>query len=167
MQKTSTFTEIVRYSENVKNEGKSLGLVVGSFDILHLGHLNLFRLAKKHVDFLIVGLDRDETIRLTKGINRPINNYERRSAFLNEVRTVDKVFLIERISKHGSEESIETFTHLIGSIKPTHIFTHIVCDRHWREKEILAKNIEITCVLDKSKKITNSGTIIDLLELEL
>ena len=124
--KTNTLKEIAKYSKQIKKEGKSVGLVVGSFDILHLGHLNLFRLAKEHVDFLI-----------------------------------------ERISKHGSEGSIETLTDLLNKIKPTHIFTHVICDRHWKEKEKLAKKLGVTCVLDESEKITNSGTIIDILELEL
>jgi len=164
--KVTSLNKVIDFSTNSKNNNKTVGLVVGSFDILHVGHLNLFRLAKRYVDVLIVGLDHDETIKATKGSNRPVNNFKRRSEFLNDLHTVDKIFLIENISTHGSEESLETYTDLLENIKPTHIFTHEICDRHWKNKNNLAKKHKIVCVTDKSDKITTSGEIIQKLMLD-
>lgn len=61
--KVTDLGELEELASKAKSENKKVGLVVGSFDILHMGHLNLFRLAKEYVDFLIVGIDHDETIR--------------------------------------------------------------------------------------------------------
>lgn len=113
-----------------------------------------------------MGLDHDKTIKLTKGANRPINNFKRRSSFLSHLLTIDAIFLINIISQHGSEESLQGFEKLLKDIKPTHIFTHPVCDRHWKMKKDLAKRMGITLVLDKSKRVNNSGNIIDVLEKE-
>lgn len=79
MSKVVKVPQMLDLTETYKKDNKTIGLVVGSFDVCHLGHLNLFRFAKKHIDILIVGLDHDETIKQTKGSNRPINNFERRA----------------------------------------------------------------------------------------
>lgn len=103
MAKVSSLRGAARYAKDRRDEGQTVGLIVGSFDILHLGHINLFRFAKKHVDCIIVGLDNDQTIKLVKGKNRPVNNFRRRSEVLTDLETIDKIFLVEKTSFHGSE----------------------------------------------------------------
>ena len=113
MKNITTFEGAANFSKKVQKKGKTVGLVVGSFDILHLGHINLFRYAKKHVDILIVGLDNDRTIKLVKGDNRPINNFKRRSEFLSDLRTINKIFEIDIVSHHDSEEALDSFRKLV------------------------------------------------------
>jgi len=103
---------------------------------------------------------------MTKGDNRPVNSFARRSDFLNDLHTVDKVFLAEDTSKHGSEKSMKTYRKLLKTIKPTHIFTHKICDKHWKDKMELATQENIICIVDKSARVTNSGNIIKKLELD-
>lgn len=170
MKTTSKITNLrgaAKFSKEKRSEGQTVGLVVGSFDILHLGHTNLFRFAKKYVDVLIAGLDNDETIRLVKGKNRPVNNYSNRAKLLSDLVTVDRIFLIERTSHHDSEEAQETYSQLITEIRPTHIFTHKICDKHWQEKKRIAMKNGIVFLLDRSKRITNSGVIIDKLSSKI
>lgn len=167
VKKITTLKGAADFSRNECSKGKKVGLVVGSFDILHLGHINLFSFAKKHVDYLLVGLDNDETIRLVKGENRPINNYKQRAKLLSNIVTIDKIFRIDKTSHHDSEEALKSYKELVDQIQPTHIFTHKTCDQHWLNKSRIAKGKNITFLSDMSKKITNSGTILAKLSSEL
>ena len=161
MTKIISFKDAINFSESEKENGKTVGLIVGSFDILHLGHANLFSLAKKHCDVLIVGLDNDKTITLVKGETRPINNFSRRAKLLEQIQNIDKIFEIKRVAHHDSERAKKIYSSLLLKISPTHIFTHKTCDTHWHKKRDLAKENNIVCVLDKTTRITNSGTIIE------
>ena len=46
----------------------------GTFDILHPGHIELFKVGKSLGDKLIVATDTDEKIRQDKGETKPVNN---------------------------------------------------------------------------------------------
>ena len=45
----------------------------GCFDIIHKGHTTLLNKARKLGDFLIVGLNSNESVSNLKGIDSPIN----------------------------------------------------------------------------------------------
>lgn len=64
-------------------------ITYGTFDILHSGHINLLRRAKKLGDYLIVGVSTDE-FNFDKGKN-VYYSYEQRKAILEAVRYVDQV----------------------------------------------------------------------------
>jgi len=63
----------------------------GCFDILHRGHIELFRHAKSLGDKLIVGIDTDERVKLDKGEDRPINTLDDRICVLNSIKYIDMV----------------------------------------------------------------------------
>ena len=63
----------------------------GCFDILHRGHIELFRYAKSLGDELVVGIDTDEKVKLDKGKDRPINNLQDRMYMLQSIKYIDKV----------------------------------------------------------------------------
>ena len=63
----------------------------GCFDILHRGHIEMFRHAKSLGDKLIVGIDSDERVKLDKGKGRPINNLSDRMHVLSAIKYVDMV----------------------------------------------------------------------------
>jgi cytidyltransferase-like protein len=48
-----------------------VGLANGVFDLFHPGHRNFLWEALKHCDFLIVGVNNDESVRRLKGPERP------------------------------------------------------------------------------------------------
>ena len=80
----------------------------GCFDILHRGHIELFRYAKSLGDKLIVGMDSDERVKLDKGEDRPINNLSDRMHVLSAIKYVDMVLPfnstedLERMIKYWS-----------------------------------------------------------------
>jgi len=66
-------------------------LVNGTFDIMHIGHLELLAYAKSLGDYLVVGIDSDARVKSLKGYSRPINNEYERSTMLTHNKWVDEV----------------------------------------------------------------------------
>jgi D-beta-D-heptose 7-phosphate kinase/D-beta-D-heptose 1-phosphate adenosyltransferase len=67
----------------------------GVFDVVHMGHIDMLRVAKKAGDILIVGVESDETVKFNKGEQRPLNDVGRRVDFLAELQSVNYVFAFE------------------------------------------------------------------------
>jgi D-beta-D-heptose 7-phosphate kinase/D-beta-D-heptose 1-phosphate adenosyltransferase len=66
----------------------------GTFDVLHMGHINLFIKARKLAGpkgRVVVGIDSDERIRELKGPTRPVNNIFDRIGFLRAIRYIDGI----------------------------------------------------------------------------
>ncbi len=67
-------------------------MVFGTFDVLHEGHLHLFREAKKYGNFLIAVIARDETVLKVKG-RLPEQKQKERLRQVSKIEYVDKVCL--------------------------------------------------------------------------
>ena len=66
----------------------------GSFDVLHTGHIKLFRYARMLAGSkgtVWVGIDDDERIASFKGPTRPINTLKDRMMFLSSIKHIDHV----------------------------------------------------------------------------
>ena len=66
-------------------------LVNGTFDIIHLGHLELLNYAKSQGDYLLVAIDVDSRVTHLKGSSRPINTQIERKILLENLKAVDEV----------------------------------------------------------------------------
>lgn len=66
-----------------------IGYVAGTYDLFHIGHLNLFRRAKERCDYLIVGVVNDELSVHIKG-KRPYIPFDERIALVRACRYVDE-----------------------------------------------------------------------------
>ena len=77
----------------------------GCFDVLHRGHIELFKYAKSLGDKLIVGIDSDEKVKKDKGRFRPINNVRDRKFILESIKYIDKIVTFD--SPEGLENVIE------------------------------------------------------------
>ena len=63
----------------------------GCFDILHRGHIELFKYAKSLGNWLVVGVDTDERVKKSKGDSRPFNTLKDRVAMLESINYIDEV----------------------------------------------------------------------------
>ena len=63
----------------------------GTFDILHPGHIQLFKVARSLGDRVIVATDTDEKIKKDKGDDRPVNDLTYRVAMLEAIKYIDVV----------------------------------------------------------------------------
>ena len=71
-----------------KHNMETIVLCKGSFDMFHVGHLNLLKSAKKLGDILVVIIKSDEAVKL-KGLNRPVINEKDRSTIIDAIKYVD------------------------------------------------------------------------------
>lgn len=97
--------------ENYKDQGKRIVFTNGCFDILHSGHVSYLNQAKQMGDVLIVGLNKDESIKRLKGDSRPINSLNNRVAVLAALSAVDHIIPF-------GEEKDDTPVNLIKLVKP-------------------------------------------------
>lgn len=72
----------------------------GTFDLIHYGHILLFRVARRMGDKLIVTLTGDEFV--TKGPGRPVFNEHQRLEWVREHRSVDEAYIIQEKTGVGA-----------------------------------------------------------------
>lgn len=75
--------------ERVKEKDLKIVFTNGCFDIIHAGHINYLKSAKKLGDILVLALNSDASVKKLKGENRPINKLEDRIAVLSAFDCVD------------------------------------------------------------------------------
>lgn len=69
-----------------------IGFTDGVYDMFHVGHLNMIKEAKKHCDYLIVGVHSDEIVEGYKNRKTVINENDRRE-IIEAIRYVDKAVI--------------------------------------------------------------------------
>jgi glycerol-3-phosphate cytidylyltransferase len=74
-----------------KDCGK-IGFTCSTFDLLHAGHVTMLEEAKRHCDFLIVGLQNDPTLD-RPGKNAPVQSIVERQIQLAAVKYVDEIVI--------------------------------------------------------------------------
>ena len=106
--KIKSFAQIKKISQTLHVRRKQIVFTNGCFDILHAGHVSYLERAKKMGDVLIVGLNRDRSVRKIKGPKRPINSEQARAHVLSALEAVDFVVPFGE----------ETPLRLINHVKP-------------------------------------------------
>jgi D-beta-D-heptose 7-phosphate kinase/D-beta-D-heptose 1-phosphate adenosyltransferase len=100
--------------------------VNGCFDVLHPGHIQLFKYAKSLGDYLIVAIDSDKRVSEMKGPERPIFSQSDRSQTLEAIRYIDVVHIFD------SKEDLE---NLLKSIAPD----IMIVGSDWKGKEVVGE----------------------------
>jgi D-glycero-beta-D-manno-heptose 1-phosphate adenylyltransferase len=166
--KVKRLTQLAQITEQLRKSKKTIGLITGCFDIIHISHINLFRMAKKHVNFLVIGLENDKTIRNSKGGSRPIHNLEQRLEVLSELISIDYVFSINKVLNFNDAlgEAERTYYEISQKLKPDYLITNPLADPYWPEKENRAKRIGAKLIKIRQKRQSSTTSIIQKLEAE-
>lgn len=98
--------------------------VNGSFDILHVGHLELLNYAKSLGNYLLVAIDSDRRIKEKKGHDRPFNDVVNRTTLMNNLKAVDEVVVFD-----SDDELINTIKLYQPDI--------MIVGSDWKGKEII------------------------------
>jgi D-beta-D-heptose 7-phosphate kinase/D-beta-D-heptose 1-phosphate adenosyltransferase len=75
----------------LQKAGKKVVFTNGCFDLLHLGHVSLFKKAKRMGDVLIVAINSDKSLNCLKGPKRPLVGQKDRAKLLLSLKCVDYV----------------------------------------------------------------------------
>ncbi len=96
--------------EELGRQKTKVVLTNGCFDLLHAGHIRLFREARRLGDALIVALNEDATVRRLKGPQRPIFPLAERLEVLEAVEFIDY------LTWFGEETPREIISELLPDI---------------------------------------------------
>lgn len=91
--KVRTLDQVLIQAAACRREKRKIVFTNGCFDILHSGHIALLEQAASHGDFLIVGLNSDDSVRRLKGEARPVNNEVDRARVLGALASVSAVVI--------------------------------------------------------------------------
>lgn len=93
-----------------KDNDEKVVFTNGCFDVLHRGHITYLAKAASLGDYLVVGVNTDNSVRKqNKGSNRPVNDEESRALLIASLEVVNLVVIFEN----------ETPKELIEIIKPS------------------------------------------------
>jgi D-beta-D-heptose 7-phosphate kinase/D-beta-D-heptose 1-phosphate adenosyltransferase len=89
VKKIQKMEDMVGIRKELRRQGKKVVFTNGCFDLLHGGHIHLFREAKKLGDVLIVAVNDDGSMKKIKGPSRPIFPLQERLEILEAIGDVD------------------------------------------------------------------------------
>lgn len=120
-------------------------ITFGTYDIFHVGHLNLLERARALGDYLIVGVSTDALNESKKG-RLPVYSFEERRRILQALRIVDEVF---------AEESLD--------LKRDYILRHradvLVMGNDWEGRFDEFSDVCRVVYLERTPSISTSATI--------
>ncbi len=95
------YKKLKKIREGFQNLGQSVVVTIGSWDVLHIGHVRYLNRAKTYGDILIVGTDSDRAIKSYKGPQRPLVPEEERMEMLSYQTSIDFITLVDDVTKSG------------------------------------------------------------------
>ena len=115
--KIVTLNHLKNIRKKCIENNKKIVLVHGVFDVIHLGHIEHFKEAKKNGEILVVSLTLDKFV--NKGFNKPYFKIDQRTKFLSHINLIDYITISQ------SESSVE----VIKNLRPD-FYVIIVPGRH-------------------------------------
>lgn len=124
-KKFKKLTDLVEIRNQLKHQDKKVVFTNGCFDLLHSGHIHLFREARKKGDVFIVAVNDDYSIRKIKGASRPIFPLKERIEILAAIEDIDYL----------TSFSEEVPQKIIARLQPD----VLVKGGDWRPEEVVGK----------------------------
>lgn len=146
MEKIISLSQIDNLVKQLKNQGKTIVLVGGCFDLLHFGHIKFLEKAKKQGNVLVVALENDENIKRLKGKGRPIHSQEKRAEMVAALEFVNLVICLPLM------KSNRDYFDLVKKVKPD-VIAVTKDDLRLKNKEKQAKEVrgEVKVVVNRLK----------------
>lgn len=139
-----------------KTLGKKVVCTIGSWDMLHIGHLRYLHKAKSEGDILIVGADSDRAIKLYKNNPlRPVIPEDERMEMLSYQNFVDYVTLIDDVDDKGKWK--------MDLLKMAHPDVFIAIKESYPPEQIeeIKNNVGKITILERQAENTSTTQIIE------
>lgn len=126
-------------------------LTVGVYDLLHRGHVELFRRAKGLGDYLIVAVQDSDFILKYKPSSKVINSTEDRKYMIKSIRYVDEVIIYTDVDKIVQSVNFDVF--VTGPDQCHSGFKRAIqwCEEHGREHIVLGRTDGVSSSQLKAK----------------
>lgn len=90
-----------------------VGYTQGTYDMFHIGHLNLLKHASELCEYLIVGVNSDELVNEYKH-KSPVINEEERAEIVRNIKCVDECCIVTTLDKKVAHEKFHFDAIFIG-----------------------------------------------------
>lgn len=90
-----------------------VGYTQGTFDLFHVGHLNLINNIRNMCDYLIIGVNSDRLVMEYKN-KTPIINENDRATIVGSIKGVDEVLITDTLDKEKILEKVKYDAIFIG-----------------------------------------------------
>jgi D-beta-D-heptose 7-phosphate kinase/D-beta-D-heptose 1-phosphate adenosyltransferase len=94
-KKIYTLPQMMAQAASWRVTNKTIAFTNGCFDIFHEGHIFSLTEAAKEADYLIVGVNSDNSTKRLKGPERPVNHEHSRALLLANLVMVDAVVIFD------------------------------------------------------------------------
>jgi ethanolamine-phosphate cytidylyltransferase len=89
-----TTRRIVQFSSGTRQPaGGRIAYIDGAFDLFHVGHVGILKVARAQADFLLVGVHGDAEVAGRRGPHRPVFSLHERALSVLACRSVDEVII--------------------------------------------------------------------------
>ncbi|OGG00175.1 hypothetical protein A2Y99_02480 [Candidatus Gottesmanbacteria bacterium RBG_13_37_7] len=149
--------ETVLSSHKIKK--RTIVLTGGCFDILHIGHIEFFKKARKEGDILVILLESDRKVKALKGPNRPIFSQKERALVLSSIAQINYIILLPYIT------SDKIYTDIVFKLKPD-IIAVTENDPMFDKKKIQANKIKATIKIIPFVKTYSSSKLLNILGID-
>ena len=95
MGRVATLETILDAIASAREDGATVVLTNGAFDMLHVGHLRYLQGASELGDIVIAAVNSDSSVKLSKGPKRPVIPGHERAELVSALDVVDWVFLFD------------------------------------------------------------------------
>ena len=136
--------------QELKREGKKIGITFSTFDLLHAGHIAMLAEAKNHCDYLIAALQTDPTIDRPDTKNPPVQSIVERQIQLSTNRNVDEVVVYQ------TEKDLEDLLLILPV--DVRILGVEYADKEFTGKKICADR-GIACIFNKRDHSFSSSSL--------
>jgi len=142
--------EDVQLSYSKPRKGKRV-LTVGVYDLIHKGHVELYRRAKGLGDYLIVAVQDGDEILKYKPQAKVMNSTEDRMYMVKSIRYVDEVIVYKGVDDIVKEVDFDVFVTGPDQIHSGFQFAIQWCESHGREHVVLGRTAGVSSSELKAK----------------